>query len=352
VNVYREIVDCIDAGRPFVTALVLSADGSTPAGIGARAVIGRSGGVCGTVGGGQVEGQAVRRAAEVCDAGRPLVLDFDLAGAAVEADAPICGGAMRLLLDPSAPEARAAYSAAADALQQRRRGALLTTLGHGEPPKVSVRWLAEGAVPDDLAFPGAEAVRGCLADEEPQLFADEARGVEVLVESVLPAPLLLIAGGGHIGQALARAAVLVGFEVTVVDDRPEFARASLFPDGVRTRCGPVGREVAACRPGPQTYVVIVTRGHASDAEALDACIRSPAAYLGMVGSRRKVAMMRHEFAESGRASEAELARLFAPIGLDIGALTVPEIAASIVAELISVRRRGPDAPPPGHMVRR
>ncbi len=345
MDIYRQIVQAIDAGRPFVAALVLSTDGSTPGKVGNRAVIGRTGAIGGTVGGGQVEAEAQRRAAEVCGGGAPLVLDFSLAGAAAAAETPICGGAMRLLLDPAADAAREAYAAAAEALRRRRRGVLLTTLQHGTPPQVAVRWFPEGAVP-------SEAARDCLEDEEPALITDEARGAEVLVEPVVPPPLLLIAGGGHIGQALARQAVLVGFDVTVIDDRPEFTDAALFPEGVRTRCGPVGEELAACDLGPESYVVIVTRGHRSDAEALAACIHSPAAYVGMIGSRRKVAMMRREFAESGLATEGELARLYAPIGLDIGAVTVPEIAASIVAELIAVRRRGPDAPPPGHMVGR
>ena len=92
-----------------------------------------------------------------------------------------------------------------------------------------------------------------------------------------------------------------------------------------------------------TYVVIVTRGHEKDAEALAACVRRPAAYLGMIGSRRKVALMRKDFLESGRATAEEFDRVYAPIGLDIGAITVPEIAASIVAQLISVRRRKTNA---------
>ncbi len=344
MDILRQTVQAIDAGRPFVAALVLSTDGSTPGKVGNRAVIERSGAISGTVGGGQVEAEAQRRAAEVCDGGAPLVLDFSLTGAAATAETPLCGGAMRLLLDPSAHAARDAYAAAAEALRRRKRGVLVTTLQHGTPPRVAVEWFPEGDVP-------SEAARDCLEDEEPALTADEARGVEVLVEPVVPPPLLLIAGGGHIGQALARQAVLVAFDVTVIDDRPEFTDAALFPEGVRTRCGPVGEELAACDLGPESYVVIVTRGHRCDAEALAACIRSPAAYVGMIGSRRKVAMMRREFAESGRATEADLARLYAPIGLDIGAVTVPEIAASIVAELIAVRRRGHDGPPPGHMAR-
>ena len=89
--------------------------------------------------------------------------------------------------------------------------------------------------------------------------------------------------------------------------------------------------------------MIVTRGHQHDAEALRACIREPAAYIGMIGSRRKVALMREEFRASGWATEEEWDRVFAPIGMDIGAETVPEIATSIVAQLVAVRRRGSEA---------
>ncbi|MHC4687696.1 MAG: XdhC family protein, partial [Planctomycetota bacterium] len=88
------------------------------------------------------------------------------------------------------------------------------------------------------------------------------------------------------------------------------------------------------------YVVLVTRGHKLDAETLEACIHAPAAYVGMIGSKRKVALLRENFIESGLAAAEEFDRVFAPIGLDIGAVTVPEIAASITAELIAVRRKG------------
>ena len=151
---------------------------------------------------------------------------------------------------------------------------------------------------------------------------------------------LLIVGGGHVGQAVAAQASVVDFEVTVLDDRPEFTAPDLFPEGVATRCGTIAQEVAGFPFSPDTCVVIVTRSHRCDAEALAACLRQPAAYLGMIGSRRKVALMRQDFIESGKATAAEFDRVYAPIGLDIGSVTVPEIAASIVAQLIAVRRTG------------
>jgi len=188
----------------------------------------------------------------------------------------------------------------------------------------------------------AEAILAVVGQEEPCLLSVEASSqdvpVEAFVEPLVARPALLIAGGGHVGQAVARQADLVGFEIVVIDDRPEFTRADLFPPGVTTRCGPVDEQLARLPIDGDTYVVIVTRGHRHDAEALAACLHRPAAYVGMIGSRRKVAMLREEFIASARATAAELDRVYAPIGLEIGARTVPEIATSIVAQLIAVRR--------------
>jgi xanthine dehydrogenase accessory factor len=106
------------------------------------------------------------------------------------------------------------------------------------------------------------------------------------------------------------------------------------------RCGEIAAELAGIPLANDSYVVIATRGHRHDAAALAACIRTPAAYVGMIGSRRKVAMMRHDFIQSGSATAEEFDRVYAPIGLEIGAETVPEIATSITAQLIAVRRKG------------
>ena len=177
----------------------------------------------------------------------------------------------------------------------------------------------------------------------PEHFVEEPRAgvpIEALVEPVIPAPRLLIVGGGHVGQAVAIQAALVGFEIAVIEDRQEFSRPGLFPIGTEIRCGDMVDTLNRLTIDRDTYIVIVTRGHQHDADALAACIRKPAAYSGMIGSRRKVALVRESFITSGLASEEEFDRVHAPIGLDIGALTVPEIATSIVAELVAVRRTG------------
>lgn len=251
---------------------------------------------------------------------------------------------MRVLVDPNAGRHRVAYAEAAAARAQRQRSVLLTTVRSSSPLEVRVRWLCEEAAVVDAEFAGSEAARAALHGEAPRLVVQESpqpeEGLEVLVEPLVPPPRLLIVGGGHVGQAVARQASLVGFEIVVLDDREEFTHPALFPAGVATRCGAIAREVGAFPFTPDTFVVLVTRGAEHDAEALAACVHRPVAYLGMIGSRRKVGIVRREFIESGRATEAEFDRVHAPIGLDLGAVTVPEIAASIVAQLIAVRRRG------------
>ncbi|MHC4067253.1 MAG: XdhC family protein [Planctomycetota bacterium] len=348
-DVHREVVERIDAGRSFALAVILQAEGSTPQKVGVKAIIDADGVIYGTLGGGLVEAEAQRRAVEACRSERPAVFDFDLADTCAADAGPICGGTMRILIDPTAAKDRAAYAQAADALQRRRPGVLLTRVCTAAQPEVSVEWFSQEAMPAEDDFPGPEAVRASLDRETPRLCVESSRKpgerMEVLVEPVIPKPLLLIAGGGHVGQALARQAVLIGFDVTVVDDRPEFTAAALFPEAVTTRCGDIARQIADFPIAEDTYVVIVTRGHKHDAEALAACLHSPAAYVGMIGSRRKVDLIRKSFVESDLATQEEFDRVFAPIGLDIGAVTVPEIATSIAAELIAVRRnrrRRPD----------
>jgi xanthine dehydrogenase accessory factor len=343
-DIHRAVVELADRGCAFAVAVVLKAEGSTPCKAGAKAVVDAEGTIRGTIGGGLVEAEAQRRAVEAIKTGCPLVFDFNLEGAAAAHGDPICGGTMRVLIDPTAPRHRAAYAAAVAAQTGRDRGVLLTSLEGVDAWDVAVRFLAAEAIPPEPGFPGAEAIHSALKREETGLFVSEStpegRPREVLVEPLIPAPVLLIVGGGHIGQAVAAQASLVGFEIVVIDDRPEFTSPELFPQAVATRCGRIDGEIARFPFTAGTYVVIVTRGHQHDADALAACLRRPTAYVGMIGSRRKVALMRKEFVESGRATAAEFDRVFAPIGLDIGSVTVPEIAASIVAQLIAVRRQG------------
>jgi xanthine dehydrogenase accessory factor len=159
---------------------------------------------------------------------------------------------------------------------------------------------------------------------------------DVFIEIFRERQKMLILGGGHVGIALARIAALSGFAVTVVEDRAELADPERFPSA-RVLCVPPGDPSVTSEAGPSTAVVIVTRSHALDLEALRLFIGSPAFYVGMIGSKKKVASILEALEKEG-AAKARIGKVYAPIGLDIGAESPEEIAVSIVAEIIAVKR--------------
>ena len=167
--------------------------------------------------------------------------------------------------------------------------------------------------------------------------------VEVFVEPILPQPMLYLFGGGHVSTAVARAAHSVGFGVGVVDDRETFAHSQRFPMAQAIFTS-FDEGIAKLQPNNSTYLVIVTRGHREDMRMLAWAVRTHARYVGMIGSKRKVLSVYRALEKEGYRMD-EFERVFAPMGLDIGALSPEEIAVSIVAELVAVRR---NADLPGH----
>jgi xanthine dehydrogenase accessory factor len=169
--------------------------------------------------------------------------------------------------------------------------------------------------------------------------------LEVFVEP-LTVPRLVVLGAGHLGRALARAAAPAGFRVTVVDDRASHARAVLLPGAAEVIAAPWDEAFPRLPADDSTFVVIVTRSCALDERCLRWALGTPARYVGMVGSARKVARAREHLAAGGVPAE-EFERLHAPVGLDLGARTHEEIAVAVLAELIAVRRSGASPRPPG-----
>jgi len=166
--------------------------------------------------------------------------------------------------------------------------------------------------------------------------------LEIFVEPILPQPLLYIFGGGHISSAVARIAVAAGFSVNVADDREAFSNTERFPmaDKLYTTYEDAFAKIV---PNPSSYLLIVTRGHRDDMRVLAWAVRTEARYIGMIGSKRKVLSVYKALEKEGYLSE-EFERVHAPVGLDIGALTPEEIAVSITAELIAVRRNAAGLP--------
>jgi len=340
MEIHRKIVELAETQHPFAVVQILQTQGSAPLKTGAKAIVECDGRLWGTVGGGSVEAEAQRRAMEACVSGQVWVFEFDLHGQHRRDQEPVCGGTMRLLINPLASQQIDIFRQIADTLQNRQRGILLTRVTADSPTDLSLTWIPEQVVSEYKRFPGRNRLLSCLQGETPEWFTDQATQTEILAEPILPRPHLIIAGGGHVGLALARQAVLVDFEVTVVDDREEFIHAGSRIPGIHTCCGDMAMEVARLADAPDTYIVIVTRGHQHDAEVLEACLPLPVTYLGMIGSKRKIAVLRRDFIESGLTTAAEFDRIHAPIGLDIGSVTAAEIGASIVAQLIAVRRQG------------
>jgi xanthine dehydrogenase accessory factor len=172
---------------------------------------------------------------------------------------------------------------------------------------------------------------------------EDADAFEVMVEIVEAPVSLLIVGGGHIGLSLATIGEHVGFSVAVMDDREMYANAERFAMADYVAAGDFTRLLADFPIGRNTYVVMVSRGHKQDETALRAVVTRGAGYVGMIGSKRRVSTVLRHLAEEGYPLEA-LERVYTPIGFDIGAETPEEIAVSIIAEIIAVRRNGSGRP--------
>lgn len=205
----------------------------------------------------------------------------------------------------------------------------------GKKGNLCLPWLEEKA--NELAY-------NCLANGMFMVTtvtnpAQPEQTVTVMIEPYLPPHELIILGGGHIAVPLTGIGKLMGYRVVVVDDRPEFVSLKRFPEADKGIYCSFNDIEDVLDLGPRSCVIIVTRGHKHDLDCLRRVIKYPLAYLGMVGSRRKVHLIRKKLSEEGVQFE-KIDQVHMPIGLDIGAKTPVEIAVSIAAELINVRRGG------------
>lgn len=334
---FPKLLETLARGRGLVLATIVEATGSTPQVPGASAIFGAAGLVAGTVGGGLLEARVEAIAGEARRDMRARLIAMNLDADPSDPEGAICGGAATVLVDPGVDAARGVFQSALDGLRERRTGSLVCRIveGQGEYVAVERGWIPadgpDGPIGGDVP---PEIRRRVLERRGPWL--DRSEGRLTYIEPVAPLPRLIVAGAGHVGRAVARLGRLLDFSVTVVDDRAEFANADNIPEADEIVVGAIGTEMGRIDV-PDGYFVIVTRGHAKDAEALRAVVRRQAAYLGMIGSRTKIEIMHREFLGKGWATAEEWARVRAPIGLEIGSKTVEEIAVSIAAELVQVR---------------
>ena len=276
-------------GGPMRACLVVGARGSTPQPAGAMMLVDQTGA---TIGGGCVEAELTRRATAMLLSDTTGVHDFILDHDYGWDDGLICGGTLHVAIGtlPEADELVAIEQGVRDRIETRLPIFVQTEGGHAHY---------------DLHIP--------------------------------PRPRLLIAGGGHIGQAVARHGLRLDFETVLYDDRADLLER-YAPDGCHTVSGEMAESLADAVIDTETYCVIVTRGHRHDAQALAGVIDRGARYVGMIGSKRKVLLVRRELMERG-VSESALDAVHAPIGVDIGSVTGEEISLSIAAQLVQVREQ-------------
>lgn len=212
----------------------------------------------------------------------------------------------------------------------REDGSIMGTLGGGciEAEVIQAALIAmKDAIPQTVPFELTEKKGGLVCGGK----------VLVYIEPVVPEPRLIILGAGHVGKALSKVAGFSGFKVTVADDRTEYANRELLPDAddvIVSDFDAVFRKVLVDR---SMYIVIATRGHNHDLEALKAALRTDAQYIGLMGSRRKKALIFKTLKSEG-FSENDISRVIIPVGLPISSVTPEEIAVSIMAQIIRQRR--------------
>lgn len=341
------LLSTVRAGRPVAFAALVETRGSTPQKAGATMLVFADGSQAGTLGGGCVEAEVKRRALALLADGPRQMLSFQLDHDYGWDDGLICGGRMLMLVDPVRPGDDLTYHERLEEALRTGRGVTEGIVINGEtagvPEATRLLFDKEGSL---LAARGAtEASPAVCAhlrplSERPRPYVDG--GVSFLPH--LPRCRLVIVGGGHVGCKVAELAAQVDFDVWVIDDREEYCNTARFPGATRLICGPMDEVLPRLEVDGDTFCIIVTRGHHHDETALFHLVNRPSRYLGMIGSKRKIRLIFDDLRREGISDET-LARVRAPLGLDIGSQTVPEIAVSIVAELIARRNLGDDSSP-------
>ena len=352
--VFPRLLKLLREKKEAALVTILETTGSTPQIAGAKAVVTSDGLEVGTVGGGSFEAAMIERARnQLISRGAELI--FWSFAAEEGEESSICGGQALVLIDGYPGKNQSILEKLMSCLERRGRGLLITAIRRkaGEKIWLDLFFQEEGQPFDELArlknqFPGLlfslqpEEITGLWQKERPKLIKGRATDEEeifLFLEPVLPPPRLLIFGAGHVGQAVAQLGLFLGFEVYLFDDRADLKLSFPLKDKINFMVGDMAQSLEEFPADDSCYSVIVTRGHRHDAEVLRVALKKRLGYIGMIGSRRKVALMKEDFLRHGWATEEDWARVHSPIGLDIGARTVEEIALSILAEIVSIRRR-------------
>ncbi|MGH7521776.1 MAG: XdhC family protein [Gemmatimonadales bacterium] len=316
MNVWRAAADLIREGASGALATVARVRGSTPVPAGTKMLVGAAGRLIGSVGGGCVEAEVIAAALEAQGRRAPAQLTHHL-NADLAGDLGLsCGGTVDIFVEPLVADE--SYVAVLESAATAESGLVRTATEWSHPPLKTFQPL--GPSPS------------------PQIAATLTRDGRFMEERLVQAPRVFVFGAGHVGAAIAQAAAAAGFRVVVIDDRAEYADPSRFAGGVGVLAADVDDALARYPLTAADAVVIATRGHRNDALILERVATSPAGYVGLLGSKRKKAVVTKGLTKAGVPAKS-LGRVRVPVGLAIGAVTPEEIAVSVVAELIAWRRR-------------
>jgi xanthine dehydrogenase accessory factor len=340
----HHLIQALEQDRELIVCQVVDTRGSTPQKAGSMMIVDPDGGQAGTLGGGCVENEVKQKAIQQIGGNGAAVHSFLLDHDYAWADGLICGGKMVVLTQAVHGAEPLAYFQTLDRVIEAGRGfteAIVIDSAQSGGVELGTRFLIDDEARLRAAWPDA-TLPGGLADEIVALAErpkpSVRRGNALLPH--WPRIRLIVVGAGHVGQAVASLAAGAGFDVWVVDDRHQYANRDRFPTAEKLLVGPIEEILRSLEITPRTYALIVTRGHGHDQQALYHLAPTPAAYVGLIGSRRKIRLIFESLREQGIA-DSDLKRVTAPVGLPIGSQTVPEIAISIVAELIARRNLGP-----------
>ncbi len=355
-QVFRAAAEEIASGNELVVATVVRRSGSTPQKPGAKRLVRADGSGVGTLGGGCVEGDIWFAASQLLKRGGPAEMrEYELNEDLAAQDGLVCGGTMYFLLDPIR-ERREAGEPAGDRVFNDE---VIAAYDGGAPVAVaSLMKVPDGsglAVGSRLLVRENSSTAGSLGDDKLDARAtDEARklmamgkneyvvtesGAEFFIEAYTTPPTLVLAGGGHVSKAISGIAKTLGFRIFIIDDREEFANPDRFPDAEQTVVSDYGSAFEKLPIGTNSFIVIATRGHRYDASATAAAMRTPASYVGLLGSRRKTILIFEELFALGFTME-QVQSVRSPVGLSISARTPEEIALSIMAEIVAFRLGG------------
>jgi xanthine dehydrogenase accessory factor len=318
------------AGRPTAVATVLGTWGSSPRQPGSQLVVNDAREFVGSVSGGCVEGAVIEAALESMADGRARTLEFGVADEDAWAVGLACGGKVSIYVEAVGAAEEALFRDLLESRARHRGAVLATRLSDGE--RTLLHPLEDTAA--DARALHEPAIRALLENKSGVVKTPEG---DVFLLAFNPPLRLVVVGAVHIAQALAPMASLAGFDVTVVDPRRAFATTFRFP-GVRLEHAWPDELLARMQIDHRTAIVTLSHDAKLDDPAVEAALRSPAFYVGALGSRRTHARRCERLREQGFTAE-ELERIHAPVGLDIGAVSPGEIAVSILAQLVERQRR-------------